>query len=1118
MKTEFESDQEGIAIIGMALRFPGAPLVEQFWKNLCEGVESIRAFSDEELLSGGEDPALLTSPAYVKSSGVLEGVEFFDADFFGFTPREAESTDPQHRLFLECSWEALENAGYDPDRYAGRIGVFAGAGLHCYYQHHLAANPRVLKLLGDLQRFISIEKDFVSTRVSYRLNLKGPSISVQTACSTSLVAVHLACQSLLNGESDMVLAGGVSIRLPQNSGYLYQEGSILSPDGHCRAFDAAAQGTVFGSGSGIVVLKRLADAIHDKDYIHAVIRGSAINNDGALKVGFTAPSIDGQANVVADAQAVAGVTADQVTYVETHGTGTSMGDPIEVAALTKAFRNTTQGKSFCAIGSLKTNVGHLDAAAGVAGLIKTVLALEHRTLPPSLNFSAPNPAIDFANSPFYVQTRLADWQPPTGRRIAGVSSFGIGGTNAHVVVEEAPAKEECKDSAEWQLLTLSARTPAALDRATLRLAEYVAQNRDLRLADIAFTLQNGRRAFSHRRVLAAKNMEDAISVLQAHNSRRVFTGTTPEGDANVVFMFPAQGAQHANMGGDLYQREPVFREYVDLCATLLHDTLGIDLRKLLFPDDSDADDAAEQLKQTKFTQPAVFAVNYALAQLWISWGINPVAMVGHSLGEYVAATVAGVFELKDALFLVAERARLMQELLPGSMLSVHLSEEGIKPWLGESISLAGVNAPNLVAVSGDLGSIERLKAEFTKQGIDFQELRTSHAFHSGMMEPMIAPFEERVAKSRPRAPRIPFVSTLTGQWITDSEATDPGYWGRQTRYGVRFGPAVVELIKTPRRVLLEVGPGNTLTTLATQQLGPGMQCVAVNSLRHPKETRSDHDCVLTALGRLWLGGAQIDWSSVRGSEPGTRTPLPTYPFERKRYWLDAAKSAAQAVSAAETHEAVYAGSGDGEHTHLCPTEPIPEPVGMVPSGRPNLGVENIAPHSKTEETLARIWKEVLGVDQIDVDDNFFELGGQSLMGVALINEVGRIFQRRFPVQRLLDAPSIRQFACFIDRESSAQDERELTMNLETVGRQVRQFISESFLGGDGNGLSDQDSLLEQNVVDESNLLHLVSFLEETYGFAMKDEDVTADNLGSVSKIAAYVLDRSNQEKVALTHL
>ena len=506
MNTEIEAGKlDGIAVIGMSGRFPGASGLAEFWRNLCDGVESVTTFTDEQLLSAGEDPALLNSPEYVKSGILLDGIDLFDAGFFGFTPREAEMANPEFRIFFECAWEALENAGYDPDRYAGRIGVFAGSGMRNSYRNLLLASPHLTKLLPDIQRYIAVEKDFLTTSVSYRLNLRGPSITVQTACSTSLVAVHLSCQSLLDGESDMVLAGGVHVRIPQTAGYLYQEGLIRSPDGHCRAFDASAKGTSWGSGVGVVVLKRLADALSDGDCIRAVIRSSCINNDGAVKIGYTAPSVDGQAAVIAEAQVMAGVTGDEITYVEAHGTGTPLGDPIEVAALTKAFRRTTPEKGFCAIGSLKTNVGHLDAAAGVGGLIKVVLALENRMLPPSLNFKRPNPVIDFANSPFYVQQTLSEWQPANGQRVAGVSSFGIGGTNAHAVLEEAPFTEPSGPSRPSQLLLLSARTTAALDKLTENLVEYLKNNPSSSLADVAYTLQRGRKAFQHRRMLVCQS-------------------------------------------------------------------------------------------------------------------------------------------------------------------------------------------------------------------------------------------------------------------------------------------------------------------------------------------------------------------------------------------------------------------------------------------------------------------------------------------------------------------------------------------------------------------------------------------------------------------------------------
>jgi acyl transferase domain-containing protein/acyl carrier protein len=1116
LKAQEERDQlEGIAIIGMSGRFPGAPSIDKFWRNLCDGVESITTFTETQLLSAGEDPALVRSPAYVKASPVLEEIDLFDADFFGFTPREAEVTDPQHRIFLECAWEALENAGYDPDRYPGRIGVFAGAGLHSYLQHILASSPDSIRFLGDLQRSIAIDKDFLTTRVSYKLNLKGPSISVQTACSTSLVAVHLGCQSLLNGDSDMVLAGGVSIRMRQIAGYLYQEGAILSPDGHCRAFDSMAQGTVTGSGAGIVVLKRLADALSDGDRIHAVITASCVNNDGSNKIGYTAPSVDGQAAVIAEAQAMAGVTGDEVTYVETHGTGTSLGDPIEVAALTRAFRRTTQNKNFCAIGSLKTNIGHLDAAAGVAGLIKVALALENRTLPPSLNFQKPNPAIDFANSPLYVKQKLSEWQPANGRRVAGVSSFGIGGTNAHVVLEEALRAAASGESRPWQLLAISARTPGALEKATDRLAEFLASHRGLNLADVAFTLQQARKAFVHRRVLAAKDMEDAINLLQTRDPKRVRSGRAFEGDATVAFMFPAQGAQHVNMGRDLYDAKPVFREQVDRCVEHLKPHLGLDLRKLLYPADKDAEEASEQLRQTRFTQPAMFTVDYALAQLWMSWGIMPAAMVGHSLGEYVAATLAGVFELEDALALVAERARLMQELPPGSMLAVHLSEGELKPYLQGDVSLAAANAPQLSVVSGPTEAIERLADTFQAKRINVQPLQTSHAFHSAMMAPILPPFVERVLRVPRRPPRIPFISTLTGTWITADEAVDPGYWGRQIRCSVRFGPAVVELLKTPGRVLLEVGPGNTLSTLAKLHLSEETQCTVVNSLRHAKGGRPDLDCMLSALGSLWLAGFTVDWRRLYIRERRQRIPLPTYPFERKRFWIDARPMVSSRLAGSTTDEelsqCLFDVSGKIEHGDGSSTKEsgAATPAGASLYSRPDLATEYVAPQTETEMTLARLWQDALGMKQVGVHDNFFELGGQSLMAVSLLSEIERVLGQRLSPASLIDAPTIHQLADLIDREQPLRQERRKLLDTTSIAQQLRSFIVENYLLGQDHGLKDGDSFLEHGIIDETGVLQLVAFLEETYAITVKDEELTPDNLGSIDNVSAYVSRKLN---------
>ncbi len=899
--TQAREASREVAIIGMAGRFPGAPTVEDFWRRLRAGEELITFFSDEELAAAGVDPSLLADPAYVRAGGVIEGAELFDAAFFGVSPREAELMDPQHRIFLECAWHALEDAGYDAERHPGRIGLYAGVGINTYLHH--AGVEQVQALAGRYQAFIGNDKDFVPTRASYKLNLKGPSVNVQTACSTSLVALHLACQGLISGDCDMALAGGVAVRAPQTAGYLHEEGGISSPDGHCRAFDARAQGTVFGNGVGLVVLKPLARALADGDTVHAVIKGTAINNDGASKIGYTAPSVEGQSQVIAAALAAAGVGPETVTYVEAHGTGTPMGDPIEVAALIEVFAPRAPRPGFCALGSVKTNAGHLDTAAGVAGLIKTVQALRHRELPPSLHWEAPNPRIDFAASPFRVNATLTPWESEGPRR-AGVSSFGIGGTNAHVVLEEAPAVEPSGPSRDWQLLVLSARTPAAVDAATRALAEACSERHDLPLADIAHTLRVGRKAFAHRRVLVCREREEAAAALAAVDPERVVSGVceaAERGERPVAFLFSGQGSQHAGMARSLYAAEPVFRRELDQCAELLRPHLDRDLRELIgcgavdLTDQSDPSDRpdASPLQDTRFAQPALFAVEYALARLWMAWGMRPRAMLGHSLGEYVAACLAGVFSLADGLALVAARGRLMGSLPGGAMLGVQLSEAEIIRRLGPGLSLAAVNGPAACVVSGPEEAVAALAARLDREEARHRRLHTSHAFHSAMMDPILDAFAAAVGRIVLAAPRIPFVSNLTGTWITAAEATDPGYWVRHLRGAVRFADGVRALLAEPDRLLLEVGPGNALSTLARQNVPAGERRVVLASLPHPQEEQPDEAVVLRTLGRLWLAGAAIDWDAFVAGERRRRVPLPPYPFGRQRYWLEAAKPVAR---------------------------------------------------------------------------------------------------------------------------------------------------------------------------------------------------------------------------------
>ncbi len=875
-----------IAVIGMAGRFPGAGSIDELWRNLCRGVESLAPLGAAEL--GRVPPALRRSPHFVPVAGTVADCDLFDAAFFGVNPREAELIDPQHRLFLECCWHAFEHAGHDPERYRGVVGVYAGCRLNAYLWH-IYSNPDLAQAAGGLAPQVANEKDYLATRVSYKLDLGGPSVTVQSACSTSLVAVHLACQGLLSGECDMALAGGVALRIPE-VGYVAASGDVNSPDGHVRAFDAKAGGTVFASGMGVVVLKRLADALADGDTVHAVVRGSAVTNDGAQKVGFTAPGIDGQVRVVRAALTVAEVEPDEISYVEAHGTGTPVGDPIEVAALTRVFRERTSARGFCALGTVKTNVGHLGAAAGVTGLIKTVMALEHREIPPSLWFESPNPQIDFAASPFFVNTRLRPWAAGGAPRRAGVSAFGMGGTNAHVIVEEAPAAAATGPSRPWQLLLLSARSETALAAATANLAGHLEAHPEIDLADVAYTLQVGRAVHEHRRLALCRDAGEARRLLAAGDGEALATDFTAAHDRQAAFLFSGQGAQYAGMGRGLYTAEPVFRATVDACCELLAPRLGFDLREVLLDDDEDAGDAtaAERLAQTSVTQPALFVVEYALARLWMAWGIVPRAMLGHSIGEYVAACLAEVMTLDDALGLVAERGRLMQALPAGAMLAVPLPEEELAPLLGGGLALAAVNAPGRCVVSGPHEAVAALGATLGARGVAARPLRTSHAFHSAMMEPALAPFAARCAGVELRPPRIPYLSNVSGAWVTAAEATDPGYWARHMRQAVRFADGVRELCKDPRLVLLEVGPGQTLAALARQH--PERRGRAVlSSLRHPRERQDDQAFLLRTLGQLWLAGVAPDWSGFYAGERRRRVPLPPYPFERRRFWIEPGK-------------------------------------------------------------------------------------------------------------------------------------------------------------------------------------------------------------------------------------
>jgi acyl transferase domain-containing protein/thioesterase domain-containing protein len=888
----YEPSPTDIAVVGMACHLPDAPNPRAFWRNLCEGVESVRTFSDEELKARGVAPALLRRANYVRSGVVLDGMEDFDAPFFGFSPKDASILDPQHRHFLECCWEALEDAGHSPEQFQGPIGVFGGSGMAAYMAFNVLSNRELLESVGlFLLRHTGNDKDFLTTRVSYNFDLRGPSVNVQTACSTSLVAVHVACQSLLSGECDLALAGGVTVQLPHRIGYLYHENEILAPDGHCRPFEARSRGTIFGSGAGVVVLRRMSEALEDRDSIYAVIRGAAINNDGARKVGYLAPSVDGQAAAIAEALRISGVDPRSIGYVEAHGTATAVGDPIEVAALTRAFRTGSDARQFCGLGSVKSNIGHLDTAAGVVSLIKVALALKHGKVPPTLHYERPNPNIDFENSPFFVDGALREWKRGAEPRRAGVNSLGVGGTNAHAILEEAPQVAPVAAPRAPQLLVLSARTDTALASAAANLKAHLEATPALDLFDVAWTLQVGRKGFAKRRAIVCRDRADALEKLGAPANSTTAAATPP----SLVFLLPGGGAQYPAMGRDLHRSERVYREEVERCLAWLDPKVREPLRRLLDPAAGELEEAAKLFERPALQLPALFITEYALAKLWMSWGLQPTALLGHSMGENTAACIAGVMSPRDALGLVALRGELFERAPAGGMVSVELAPEELAPLLGPELSLGVVNGPKLCVASGPTQALEALQAELQRRGVEFRRIHISIAAHSALVEGVLPEFTAYLRRIQLSPPKIPIVSNLTGSWLSDEEATSPEYWARHLRSTVQFARGVETVLAGGERLLLEVGPGNTLSSLVRLQCSPAAARNVASSLRHRDEQVSDVEFALGVLGKLWCAGLAIDWRAVAGGQGARRVSLPTYPFERQRHWIEPTAVQALAV-------------------------------------------------------------------------------------------------------------------------------------------------------------------------------------------------------------------------------
>lgn len=989
-----------IAVIGMAGRFPAAKNIKEFWEYLKNGVELISYFSDEELLAQNVDSQLLENNNYVKAKGAIDDVEYFDASFFGYTPRDAYIMDPQSRFFFECSWEALEDAGYDPGNYDGLIGLFAGAAENIFWRAKMFLSPSINT--DQFARSFLNNKEYVGLLVSYKLGLRGPCSMIYTACSTSLIAIHIACQALLNGECDMVITGGVRIALPNQYGYLYQPGMISSPDGHCRAFDANAGGPVSGNGVGVVILKRLEEAIEDNDHIYAVIKGSAMNNDGLRKVGFSAPSIEGQTEVIRTALHMARVEPESITYVEAHGTGTELGDPVEIEGLKAAFN--TDKKSFCAVGAVKSNVGHLDTAAGVTGFIKTVLALKNKLIPPSLHFEKPNSKLDIENSPFYVNTQLKEWKNDNYPLRAGVSSFGIGGTNAHVVLEEWPENDSSEtrtaEGSENRLILLSARTKAALDKMAGNLADYLKENPNINPADLAYTLQAGRKTFRYGSILVGSTTAE-ISESLAQNSKKkktfVIEGETPQ----IIFVFDGQGFQYVNMGLELYRKVPVFREELDLCFEILTPLMECDLKEILYPGPTENEIKQfqlnmEKINRTEIAQPLVFAFEYALAKLLMKWGIEPKAMVGYSLGEYVAACISGVFSLEEALKLVVLRGRLIDETPDGAVLSVPLSEEEIKPLLKEDISLAIVNGPSCI-VAGPAAAIETFAREMREQRTIFcTPLNVSNASHSPLMASIREKFEHQFASITLDKPRIgiPYMSNVSGRWATSEQAVTPEYWGEHLCSTVRFSEGISLLLEADNTVCLEIGAGGGVSNIIQKHPDKKDGQKVLNLVRHLLERVPDVHYLLNKIGELWCYGVPIRWQALYGEEKPRRISLPTYPFQRQRYWID------------ENFPTIVNQYPAQQEMAESPADESPVDVEIEEYGYECEEEEYEAPRDELEENIARVWQDILGFKRIGIHTNLFDINGDSIIATQLTARLQQIYGIELSIRQLLENPTI----------------------------------------------------------------------------------------------------------------
>jgi acyl transferase domain-containing protein len=976
-----------IAVIGMDCKFPGANNCEEFWENLCNGKKSKTIFTDEELRKSGVPENRINDKHYVKANYVIKDEDKFDASFFGFTAKEAKLMDPQERLLLEASWHALEDAGYAKEGSTNKIGVFVGKSTSQYFMKNILSNYGIRKLEESREVWIGNDINYTATMISYKLNLTGPSVNVQSACSTSLLSVAMGCQSLLNYECDIALAGGVRLAVPQNVGYMYAPGEVFSPDGDCRPFDAKGNGTVIGSGVGIVALKRLSEAVEDGDQIIAVVKGYGYNNDGSSKVGYAAPSVTGERQAVYTAQLLSEVEPETITYIEAHGTGTELGDPIEIQALTEAFRASTDKNQFCALGMVKANIGHLDTASGIAGFIKTCLVLKHGKLPPCINYNEPNKNIDLNNSPFYINKELMDWKPQCGVRRAGVSSLGIGGTNVHMVLEEAVEERPVKSTLGSNLLLLSAKTRSSMEKMAADLSNYLKKNKTADFENVLYTMNTGRKEFMFRSQLVCSSREECIEKLE----RITDFVNLSESRESIVFMFPGQGTQYIGMAKELYERVGAFRKEMDYCSDYLKGKLHYDLCEVLFHRAS-TEENQNFLSETQNTHAALFCVEYALAKTLIHLGIKPSAMIGHSIGEYAAACISGVMELETALTLIAERGRIIQGLRRGSMLSVNLSAKEAEKYCNSRICLAVENTNKLTVLSGETEDIEELAERIGKE-IGCRILHTSHAFHSRMMEEGAQQFRAVLKNIQWKEPQIPYISNVTGEFVKLEDIKDPEYWIKHLTGKVRFREGAEKFKVGKKCTFLEVGPGNALTSFMRTNLHGEPETLFYNTIGGAKDAGDAVLYLLQTIANAWTQGHSLDVERIYEEGCYRKVSLPTYAFERESYWINE-------IQPEDSVEAIIEQKEENDSK-------------KEQEYKRNDASNYVAPENELEEMLVEILEEVMELHPIGVTDNFIEIGGHSLIASQVISRIWEKFGIEIKMSQFMDRQTVRQVADFI---------------------------------------------------------------------------------------------------------